>query len=236
MPTEREERLEEILSNFLRPLRDIPFEVLIRGLFDRRVEPFDKTPAGNAELLDVLRSAMHEVCLHVQADPIERNRPNEVGNDMQDPAIEQLRRVGLDAIRPKTGKGKGQSMGYPDIEIVSVRFGSGYCFFWRLNLRIRIWTLPIKSHARDVATVASKSGASRRLRLSHASVLSTTQRRGNAWNLPRARPTASIRHPPLPSRAALSFGPAQAPSAKMWRSHGNRWRIEASKAGAPSRS
>lgn len=119
MPTEREERLEEILSNFLRPLRDIPFEVLIRGLFDRRVEPFDKTPAGNAELLDVLRSAMHEVCLHVQADPIERNRPNEVGNDMEDPVIEQLRRAGLDAIRPKTRKGKGQSMGYPDIEIVT---------------------------------------------------------------------------------------------------------------------
>ena len=104
MPTEREERLEEILSNLLRPLRDIPFEVLIRGLFDRRVEPFDKTPAGNAKLLDVLGSAMHEVCLHVQANPIERNRPNEVGNDMEDPVIEQLRRAGLDAIRLKIRK------------------------------------------------------------------------------------------------------------------------------------
>ena len=42
MPTEREKRLEEILSNFLTPLRNIPFEAPMRGLFDRRVEPFDE--------------------------------------------------------------------------------------------------------------------------------------------------------------------------------------------------
>ena len=119
MPTEREQHLEEILSHFLKPLRNIPFELLIRGLFDRRVEPFDRTLAGSAELLGVLKSAMREVCLHVQANPIIRNRPNEVGNDMEDPVIEQLRRAGLDAGRPKTREGKGQSMGYPDIEIVT---------------------------------------------------------------------------------------------------------------------
>lgn len=118
MPTKHEKHLEEILSN-LEPLRDIPFELLIRGLFDRRVEPFDRTLAGSAELLGVLRSAMREVCLHVQANPIIRNRPNEVGNDMEDPVIEQLRRAGLNAGRPKTREGKGQSMGYPDIEIVA---------------------------------------------------------------------------------------------------------------------
>ena len=119
MPTEREERLEEILSNLLRPLRDIPFEVFIRGLFDRRVKRFDTKRAGCAKLLSMLKSAMCNVCLQVQADPIVRSRPNEVGNDMEGPVIEQLRRAGLDAGRPTKRDGKGQSMGYPDIEIVT---------------------------------------------------------------------------------------------------------------------
>ena len=94
-----------------------------------------------------------------------------------------------------------------------VRFGISDCFFWRVSLRSRIWTLPRKSHVRAVAIVALKSLANRRLRLSHASVRSTAQRRGNTSN-PRpdgTRFTTSNRQRPLPSRAAASFGPASAP-------------------------
>ena len=119
MPAEREDRLEGILSNLLWPLRDIPFEAFIRGLFDRRVERFDTKRAGCAKLLSMIESAMYNVCLQVQADPIVRSRPDEAGNDMERPVIEQLRHAGLDAGRPTKCDGKSQSMGYPDIEIVT---------------------------------------------------------------------------------------------------------------------
>lgn len=119
MTTEREKRLEEILCNFLRPMRDIPFELFIQGLFGQRVVKFDKSRAGNLELLDSMKRAMRNACRRIQAHPIVRSRPNEVGNDMEQPAIKELRRVNLDAKRPKTRDDKGHSVGYPDIEIVT---------------------------------------------------------------------------------------------------------------------
>lgn len=119
MTTDREKRLEEILCNFLRPMRDIPFELFIQGLFEQRVVKFDKSRAGNLELLNLMKQAMRNACHEIQAQPIVRPRPNEVGNDMEQPAITQLRRIGLDAKRPKTRDDKGHSVGYPDIEIVT---------------------------------------------------------------------------------------------------------------------
>lgn len=107
MTTEREKRLEEILCNFLRPMRDIPFELFIQGLFEQRVVKFDKSRVGNLELLNLMKQAMRNACHEIQAQPIVRPRPNEVGNDMEQPAIEHLRRVGLDAKRPKTRDEKG---------------------------------------------------------------------------------------------------------------------------------
>ena len=119
-----------------------------------------------------------------------------------------------------------------------VRFGISHCFFWRVSLHSRIWTLPRKSHVWAVAIVASKSLANRRLRPSHASVRSTAQRRGDISNPcpDGARFTTSSRQRILPSRAVASFGRASEPSAKMRSRHGNRCRIEASNSGAPLRS
>src|SRR3954447_17799287 len=46
----------------------------------------------------------------------------------------------------------------------------------------------------------------------------------------------SIVQSPCPLRASRNLPPAQPPSAKMWRNHGNRWRMAWSSTGAPSRS
>ena len=46
--------------------------------------------------------------------------------------------------------------------------------------RVKSWVNAIKSHAVTDAMVLSKSLASRRFRLNHANVRSTTQRRGSA--------------------------------------------------------
>ena len=75
------------------------------------------------------------------------------------------------------------------------------------SLRESSLTLAIMSHVSALAIVASKSFASRRLRLSHAMVRSTTQRRGNSLKPLAAsdRLTISIVHEPIEASAFLSF-------------------------------
>ncbi len=119
MPVEREERHVRIFSEFREPIRGVPFEVFIQSVFNQRVERFDTTLRGSIELLNLMKNAMREVCDEVRDDPIDRPRPNEVGNDMEHPVIRQLRSAGLDAEGPKTRDGGRQTVGYPDIEIVT---------------------------------------------------------------------------------------------------------------------
>lgn len=60
---------------------------------------------------------MRDACKAVQKKPIERPRPNEVGNDMEPFVIAALAAQQLRAAAPKTKGGKGKSTGYPDVKI-----------------------------------------------------------------------------------------------------------------------
>jgi hypothetical protein len=117
MASERERKLEEILAQFLKPVKGIPFEVVIRSLCSANVEKFDATCDPNIRLLGQLKDALRAACQKVQENPIERPRPNEVGNDMEPFVIDALRNAGLDAAPPRTRNGKGKSTGYPDARI-----------------------------------------------------------------------------------------------------------------------
>lgn len=78
---------------------------------------FDPTTDKNKETLALLVAAMRDACTAVQAKPIERARPNEVGNDMEPFVIKALLDRNLHAAAPKTKGGKGKSTGYPDVKI-----------------------------------------------------------------------------------------------------------------------
>jgi hypothetical protein len=67
--------------------------------------------------LALIVEAMRDACKAVQAKPIERPRPNEVGNDMEPFVIAALAARKLRAAAPKTKAGKGKSTGYPDVKI-----------------------------------------------------------------------------------------------------------------------
>lgn len=119
MTTDRERKLEEALAQFLKPIRGIPFEVVIRALCNVSVERFDLADAGNAHLRDVIAKALLAAAQAVRAAPIQRTRPNEVGNDMEPFVIAALRAQGLDAAAPRTKAGLGKSTGYPDIRVTT---------------------------------------------------------------------------------------------------------------------
>ena len=117
MSSEREKKLEEALAQFIKPMKGIPFEVIIQALCSMAVERFNPQEQTNRKTLDQIVSAMRQACQTVQGNPIERPRPNEVGNDMEPFVITSLNDVGLVAAAPKTKDGKGKSTGYPDVRI-----------------------------------------------------------------------------------------------------------------------
>lgn len=119
MSSEREKRLEEALAQFIKPMKGIPFEVVIKGLCDVSVEKFNVDNERNRGNLECIVEAVRNTCLTVQENPIERPRPNEVGNDMEPFVISALKEKGLNAASPKTEEGKGKSTGYPDVRIES---------------------------------------------------------------------------------------------------------------------
>ena len=117
MTTDREQRLEAALAQFLQPMKGIPFEVVIQALCGAKVERFDLDADNNRAALEAIVNAMRGACRAVQASPIERPRPNEVGNDMEPFVIDALKAQGMDAAAPKTKSGKGKTTGYPDVKI-----------------------------------------------------------------------------------------------------------------------
>lgn len=114
---EREKKLEAVIAQFLKPIKGIPFEVVINGLCDVDVLKFDSGLLENAQLLTLLEKAMRNAALVVQQNPIVRPRPNEVGNDMEPYVISALNQQGLNAAAPRTASGRGKSTGYPDVRI-----------------------------------------------------------------------------------------------------------------------
>lgn len=117
MTTERERQLEEVLAQFLKPVRGIPFEVVIRSLCGVGVEKFDPCREPNLATLGKIVEATKDACRTVQTAPIQRPRPNEVGNDMEPFVVRALNAHGLTAAAPRTRNGLGKSTGYPDIRI-----------------------------------------------------------------------------------------------------------------------
>ncbi|UWQ05140.1 hypothetical protein [Aliiroseovarius crassostreae] len=117
--TEREKILEAALEQFIRPVKGIPFEVVVRALCGVSVLRFDRQDSDCCEVLEKIQQAMRWAGLEANKRPIQRPRPNEVGNDMEPFVVEGLRQVGLEAAPPKTKSGKGKSTGYPDVLIIT---------------------------------------------------------------------------------------------------------------------
>lgn len=117
MTTEREKKLEDALAQFIKPMKGLPFEVVIKALCGVEVIKYDTEKSANEVMLSNIVDAMRSACRTVQNNPIIRTRPNEVGNDMEPFVIQALSEMGLKAQTPRTLTGKGKSMGYPDARI-----------------------------------------------------------------------------------------------------------------------
>ncbi len=110
--------LEEVLSKFLKPLKNIPFKIVIKAISGCSVIPFDKNNPQDQQLLKDLIKATKIAAKNAYQEGIATRRENEVGNHIEPFVIEALNRIGLKTDRPTTREGRKKSSGYPDIFVV----------------------------------------------------------------------------------------------------------------------
>ena len=109
--------LERALAQMLRPVKGIPFPVIVKSLSGQEVIPMNKENASDLDLLKKLENAIQFCIADLKSNPIRRPRPNEVGNDVEAYVMRALPPAGLMAVRPTSRTGLGKSTGYPDILI-----------------------------------------------------------------------------------------------------------------------
>ncbi len=109
-------KLEAVIKQMLTPLKKVPFNLVIEGLSDCKIIPFDKKNKNDVDLLKKIIQAANLAGKEINKKGVLRQRPNEVGNDIELFVKRALTRVGYKADTPKTNSGGKKSTGYPDIE------------------------------------------------------------------------------------------------------------------------
>lgn len=112
------EKLENIIEQMLKPIKGIPFNLVINSLSGYKIIPFNKNNKKDIQTLKDLSLIAKKVCIDINKIGIKRSRPNEVGNDIEIFVKKTLNDVGLKAGIPKTKNGNKKSTGYPDIEFI----------------------------------------------------------------------------------------------------------------------
>jgi len=86
--------LETIIRQMLKPIKNIPFDVVIRAMTGYEVIAFDKNKREDKALLENLSKAAEITAQEVvKVGGIKRPRPNEVGNDLEPFIEEALKKV-----------------------------------------------------------------------------------------------------------------------------------------------
>ena len=110
--------LENVIKQMLRPLRNIPLNLVIESLSGCRITPFDRKDEKDQAVLSTLVKVAKLAGSNVNEKGIARPRPNEVGNDIEPFVKDALEQLGCVADTPLTIRGKRKTTGYPDIEFI----------------------------------------------------------------------------------------------------------------------
>lgn len=112
---ERMENLEEVITQMLRPIKGIPFDLVVKGLCGLSVIGVDRSDPKDIQVIETLERVAQQCGDMLRRKPIERPRPNEVGNDIELYVKAALDQNGLNTASPRSISGKAKSTGYPDL-------------------------------------------------------------------------------------------------------------------------
>lgn len=105
--------LENTVKQMLSPLKDLPFNVIIKSISGFSVLPFSK----EEKIINLFGQAFNEAAITINNKGIKSNRPNEVGNYIEPFIKSSLIKVGFIADVPSDKNGRKKSTGYPDIDV-----------------------------------------------------------------------------------------------------------------------
>ena len=111
-------KLENVLEQVIKPLKSIPFKLVIKSLENVEVLEFDKNKKENKEVLDFLIKTAEKSKNNINKNGIKSNRVNEVGNKVEPFVKDALISENIEADTPKTKSGKKKSTGCPDLEFI----------------------------------------------------------------------------------------------------------------------
>lgn len=111
-------KLENVIKQYFRPLRELPDNLLSEILLGYKIIPFDSNDSRDDRVLKTLLEVADVAGRTINEVGILRPRPNEVGNDIEIYVKNALNDKGYVANTPKTKSGKGKTTGYPDIEFI----------------------------------------------------------------------------------------------------------------------
>lgn len=109
------EELKNALAQVLSLKKGIPYKTVIMALANQTVIPINPNSAEDHALIVKLDRAIRLCAERLKEKPIERPRPNEVGNDVESFVMDALKSIGYRVERPRSGTGKGKATGYPDL-------------------------------------------------------------------------------------------------------------------------
>lgn len=108
-------RLEDVVKQMLKPLKNIPFNLVIESMTEKKVLKFDYSNEEHKEILRLLTEAAIDAGREINKTGILRPRPNEVGNDIEPYVRNSLNKFNLKADTPVGPSGNKKATGYPDI-------------------------------------------------------------------------------------------------------------------------
>src|SRR3989338_1290543 len=108
--------LENVIKQMLRPLKNIPLNLVIEGISGNKILPFHKKNNKDRLLLENLIQAVKIASNDINMKGLYATRPNEAGNAVEPFVKKALVKVGYKADTPLTKGNKKKSTGYPDID------------------------------------------------------------------------------------------------------------------------
>lgn len=107
--------LENVIKQMVKPLKNIPFSLVMESLSDYKIIPFNEKDKNDIETLNILKKVAVEAGNEINKNGIISNRPNEVGNKIEEFVRNALNGFAFHSDIPSNKNGKKQSVGYPDI-------------------------------------------------------------------------------------------------------------------------